>query len=257
MYCNDCKRQVTPKSRGFKYFFFWPWSILIWKKRCPICNGTNLVKTDEPTSKKRKWWIIAASIAALIIIAAALSEKEKEKGPVSNSQREANVPTEAGKAGQDSIPEKQKSFSQVVMTFVGKYKSAANELKKSAVRTERKIALKDALNSSYEIVDWIGTLKDMGTTSERNAYVSIQPDGCNFRVQTWNNELSDISGNTLIPQGTELYKKVADLDKGNRVLFSGHFVPGEDDFVQEQSVTEQGSMTDPEFTVIFTSIKKK
>lgn len=156
-----------------------------------------------------------------------------------------------------SVPLQQSELSRVVNEYVNKYRKADNELKKSTLRTERRKAIKNALNESCEIVDWVGTLKDMGTTSERNAYVSIQPDECSFRVQTWNNELSDISGNTLIPQGTELYQELAELNKGNRVLFSGHFVPGEDDFVQEQSLTEQGSMTDPEFTVIFTSIKKK
>jgi hypothetical protein len=97
----------------------------------------------------------------------------------------------------------------------------------------------------------------MSTTSQRNAHVSIQPDGCSFRVQTWNNELSDISGNTLIAQDTELYQEVAELNRGTKVLFSGHFLAGDDDFVQEQSLTEEGSLTDPEFTVVFTSIKKR
>jgi len=36
MYCNSCNKTVTPPSRGFIFFLFWPWSILFMKKNAPV-----------------------------------------------------------------------------------------------------------------------------------------------------------------------------------------------------------------------------
>ncbi len=42
-HCNNCKKEVEYKSRGFLYFMFWPWTILMMKKRCATCDS--LVET--------------------------------------------------------------------------------------------------------------------------------------------------------------------------------------------------------------------
>ncbi len=199
----------------------------------------------EKKKSKKKWWIIGVIILVLIIIGVASQDNKGTKTSKSKEVQSLN------------IPETQKAFIQAVTSLISEYNAAPNELKKSAVRQKRKKAIKQALNSNYKIVNWVGTLKDMATTSERNAYVSIQPVGCNFRVQTWNNEISDVlSTKTLIPESSPLYKKVAELSEGDKVTFSGSFVSGDDDFVGEQSMTEDGSMTDPEFTVVFNNIEK-
>ena len=63
-YCTTCKKEVQPKSRGFKFFILWPWSILIWKKRCPICNlkvsyyCPTCKKEAQPKSRGFKFFIL-------------------------------------------------------------------------------------------------------------------------------------------------------------------------------------------------------
>ena len=32
MLCNSCNKEVEPKSRGFIFFLFWPWTIIFMKK---------------------------------------------------------------------------------------------------------------------------------------------------------------------------------------------------------------------------------
>ena len=78
-----------------------------------------------------------------------------------------------------------------------------------------------------------------------------------FAIKTWNNALSDIFDETLIENGSELYNAIADLSKGDKVVFSGTFASDERDFIREASVTERGSMTDPEFILKFSDVRIK
>ena len=36
MHCNSCNKTVTPPSRGFIFFLFWPWTILFMKKNAQV-----------------------------------------------------------------------------------------------------------------------------------------------------------------------------------------------------------------------------
>jgi len=77
-----------------------------------------------------------------------------------------------------------------------------------------------------------------------------------IHVATWNNSLSDIRDHTLIDPTSSMFKELAALKAGDLVKFSGQFSSSNTDCVGEQSVTLQGSMTKPEFTMRFTSIRK-
>ena len=189
----------------------------------------------EKAKKSKKWWWIGGILFVLFVIGVL-------------------APSEETMAKSKEVQTSQQAFINAVTSSMAEYK-ASNELKKSAVRKTRRQKIRAALKEKRKVVNWVGTLKDMSTTSERNAYVSIQPEGSNFFIQTWNNEVSDFMDKTLIPESSTLYNAVADLDKGNKVIFSGSFVQSDDDFVGEQSMTEQGSMLDPEFSFRFSEIK--
>lgn len=195
----------------------------------------------EKAKKSKKWWWIGGILFALFLIGMfAPSEETKTKNKEVQSIK---------------IPASQQNFINAVTSVMTDYKSAPNELKKSAVRKTRREKIRAALNGKRKVVNWVGTLKNMSTTSKRNAYVSIRPEGSDFCIQTWNNELSDFIDKTLIPEESKLYNEVADIEKGNEVFFSGSFVQSDDDFVGEQSMTEKGSMLDPEFSFRFSEIK--
>jgi hypothetical protein len=63
-----------------------------------------------------------------------------------------------------------------------------------------------------------------------------------------------LGAQTLIPAGSTLYEQIARLSVGEKVIFSGTFAGGKD-FVEETSLTEEGSMNAPEFLFSFSGIR--
>ncbi len=94
----------------------------------------------------------------------------------------------------------------------------------------------------------------MTTTSGGDAAIVIQLPRSSIRVRTWNNTFSDVLGATLIKHGSSLYNQIAVLSKGNAVKFEGSFLIDVRDWVKEASVTENGSMTEPEFLFRFADV---
>lgn len=232
-------------------------------------------------SKLPKWWKITATviIAIIFINVAARKEKEKEINKsttkieettskiVDNTikeekQKELEKPKEVEKPKELEkpkiiLPQSQLAFIQKVESFYPLYDEAPNELKKSALRKQRKDALA-SLVSSRRVSEWIGTLKDMQTNSEGKAFIEIKLDGAeSITIKTWNNALSDIIDETLIENGSELYNSISDLSVGDKVVFSGTFASDERDYIREASITERGSMMDPEFILKFSDVRKK
>jgi hypothetical protein len=80
-------------------------------------------------------------------------------------------------------------------------------------------------------------------------------DDVEVEVKTWNNALSDITDNTLIPQTSKTYDTLSELGRGKRIKFSGSFINGDEkNGFRESSLSEQGSMTDPEFIFRFSQV---
>ena len=97
----------------------------------------------------------------------------------------------------------------------------------------------------------------MGTTSDGYAYLCIRLSGSdNVKVCTWDNGISDIGAETLIRQDNPLYQELSEHATGDVVTFSGQFLIGlgSRDYPTEKSVTEEGSMTDPDYLMRFSEI---
>ena len=141
-------------------------------------------------------------------------------------------------------------------SYISQYKSAGNELQKSTLRTSRRPALERAVPDKA-VSGWIGTIKKLETTSEGKAGITIQLQGSPILLKTWNNGLSDSGERTLIDHGSALYNRIASLSKGATVSFSGTFFPDKRDYLRETSVTESGSMTEPEFLFRFSDVSNK
>jgi hypothetical protein len=103
------------------------------------------------------------------------------------------------------------------------------------------------------VKDWNGKILDINSTMS-GFYVSIGID-CRIRLQTWNNALSDIYSNTLIPDTGELADSLAKTNLYDSVTFSGYFVRSTLDVVEEQSLTQRGRILKPEFSFIFDEFK--
>jgi len=96
----------------------------------------------------------------------------------------------------------------------------------------------------------------METNSQGKGIISVQLEGTEIRVETLNNAISDLTFNTLIEHGSPLYKTISELNLGDKVMFSGTFLSGEDDYIAEGSLTEFGAMTSPDFIFRFSDIEK-
>jgi hypothetical protein len=154
------------------------------------------------------------------------------------------------------LPTEETLFISTVSSYRRRYGEALNEFQKSAVRKERATALARVL-PGRSAEDWIGEISSMTTTSDGDGSLSVRLPGSNppITVKTWNNGLSDIGSGTLIPSGSPLYEQVAHLAIGNKVTFGGAFSSGNLDYMREASLTEAGSMNEPEFIFTFTSVR--
>jgi hypothetical protein len=157
-----------------------------------------------------------------------------------------------------AVPAEQAAFVSAIEAAKEDYKAAPNELKKSAVRTARGKKIEAALRGSRSATGWVGTLKKMETNSDGKAIVAIQLHGSEVAVKTWNNALSDVGDHTLIAHDSALFRAIAEMSEGDGVSFTATFASSDKvDFVKECSMTESGSMRDPEFICVFKDIKRR
>jgi len=152
------------------------------------------------------------------------------------------------------IPTDQARFINAVVSARTSYNSAANELAAGGMRSARQQAICNAV-INQQASDWVGRIETLTSNGDGKGVVSLSMTQY-IHVATWNNSLSDIRDHTLIDPTSSMFKELAALKVGDLVKFSGQFSSSNTDCVGEQSVTLQGSMTKPEFTMRFTSIRK-
>jgi hypothetical protein len=180
------------------------------------------------------------------------SSHEHASGPTSGSE-----PSVAHAAPPSMpMPPVEQQFCDAVKAAVSEYKQAqsagANELKLSKLRTARKRTLLGIV-VGRKATDWIGSIDSLSTNSDGKAVLAIALP-CDVQVKTWNNALSDIGDGTLIPQGAPLFDAISEMNKGRAVKFSGKLFADDQNGLKETSMTEEGSMTDPEFLMKFSSV---
>ena len=223
--CKECGNEISKSATA-----------------CPKC-GAKIKKTGCLTK-------IVAGFLILLVLVVIANISSKKNGNVSTMSGGNNQQTTALNI---QIPPEQQSFVKLVESYYDSYKQAPNELKKSALRADRKTAIQGALGN-VTVQDWVGTLRNMGTNSDGKASIIIQLAGSKIEVKTWNNAVSDIADKTLIETGSELYNTLSNLSKGSTVRFTGTFKLGENDYIREASLTESGSMTSPAFIMSFTNV---
>ena len=132
------------------------------------------------------------------------------------------------------LPRDQRELCSAVASFCERYK-ASNDFQKSAIRKERRAAISNIL-PDRSAIDWIGAVTRMITDSNGDGTLQVKlPGSSNIKMFTWSN--------ALIPHGSSLYNQVANLAEGDKVVFSGRFIPGDRDYIMEASLFEEGAMT--------------
>ena len=152
-----------------------------------------------------------------------------------------------------TLKKDQKNLTALIDSVKVMYENTENPLKKTALRKERKNALKTLFNNR-NVSNWKGELSDMNTSTDNQgkAYIGVRLLGTNS-VNLGTSYISD-----MFPVGSKLFNKLAEIEVGDIIEFSGTFRYDYEyqDHLDENSSTEYGSMRNPEFNFIFNSIEK-
>jgi hypothetical protein len=195
-------------------------------------------------------------VASLAITMAACSAS-----PSSSSESTKVAPESAATTNQQqrqqriTLPRDETDLISTIADFRHRYESASNEFQKSALRRNRGQALSQIL-SDRNVQNWIGVVSSMTTTSDGHGSIALKvPETAPLTIKTWNNGHSDVADGTLISPESPVYEQVSRLAIGTTVVFSGSFLSSEMDYVEEASVTEEGSMMEPELIFRFEAIR--
>ncbi|MGY4175788.1 hypothetical protein ACVIHH_001079 [Bradyrhizobium sp. USDA 4518] len=152
------------------------------------------------------------------------------------------------------MPSDQAHFVGAVTTARTAYKAAPNELAAGGVRSSRQQTICRAV-PDRSASGWVGKISQLTSNGDGKGVISVSV-GPDIHLATWNNAMSDIGSNTLIDPSSSMFKTLSTLKRGDIVRFSGRFESSKVDCLGEQSITLAGSMTNPAFTMRFTSISK-
>jgi len=184
-------------------------------------------------------------------------------------------------------PQSESAFCEVIAEYAKEYldgnRQGQSDIKLSKLREERKNKLVDAIGARVgtrdpegehvelvaPISEWLGAIQEIRKTGDGSASVVLSlPCQPPVRVETWNNnaalDASDVPGKwyalhgTLIRPSSETYSKLTELRAGDHASFDGEFIAAvwDPDGLHDMSISERGSMTEPEFLFRFTSISK-
>lgn len=222
--------------------------------------------------KQHKVLVLIAVLASLAIIGALISPDDSETGTAAATvtvtpsqeagagratsttaapatQQTTIAPQQTTQAQQEPVVQysaEQQALLSTVYQARADYEAAQTDLQRAQVVKNRTAAL---LAGGTSASAWSGTIKTVGANGEGKAYVEIE-FGDHVAVQTWNNAVSDIYDDTLIPDSSPIYDALLGLTPGDAVTFSGEFLR---DF-EATNVTEVFGIEDPQFLMKFTEI---
>ncbi len=216
----------------------------------PKSAEVNLAATDAETADAD------ADKAASDKTAEDKAAAEKAAADKAAADRAAADRAAADKAAADKAaagPADQQALLQAVVAGREGYESTDNELKQRQAQRARKGALRAAV-PTLRVKEWVGEIRSIDTNSEGKGVLELSI-GDGTKVSTWNNALSDIGSDTLIPTDSPMYETLVNLAKGDRIRFSGSFFSDDEQGLEESSLTFHGQMKTPNFVFRFASIK--
>ena len=145
----------------------------------------------------------------------------------------------------------QAKFCNINKKYIDLSKKTHKELK---LQLYKRIRKKELSSFSFDFSNWNGTIQEIDSVGDEYAYISISVCN-NVTIKTWNNEFSDMMDKSLIHIDSEIYEILLDLEKGNSVITSGSFTESDSDYFQEGSITNSGSLSEPEYIVHFSKIQ--
>ncbi len=153
----------------------------------------------------------------------------------------------------------QKQFIQIVRQGQSSLRVVTNDMQRGGVKAKRDKAICEMVRNigGLNVSNWVGKIINLSSNGDGKGVLGIEI-APGITVKTWNNSLSDVLHHTLIDPSSKLFEKASAMKIGQMVQFSGSFHPGsETECVYEASITLNGKISEPEFVMTFSDIKKK
>ena len=150
------------------------------------------------------------------------------------------------------VPKQQTDFTYLVTDFAGKYNREPNAIRKTELRiTKRKAAFMSFFGNDLSVYDWVGKLEQLTTLEDGSASVRLRLAN-NVALQTQD---SIFGKGTRLTPNSPCYSVLANASIGDWLIFSGVFVPGEQDHLRIPGLaSEATTMQSPTFEFSFTKM---
>ncbi|MCX5521249.1 hypothetical protein OSH10_22670 [Kaistia defluvii] len=150
-------------------------------------------------------------------------------------------------------PKDQAAFTQAVGSAREAF-DKADDAQRDSIQPQRAAAICKALPKP-EVKRWVGKIQSMEADSGKRLTLTMAlPDGT--LVKTWNNAMSDMEDQTLVPAGSPVAQSLGKLKTGDTVRFSGTFFADEPDCYRSSRLSLTQSMMEPSFLFRFTAVEK-
>lgn len=156
-------------------------------------------------------------------------------------------------------PDSQQAFYSLNKQCYQSYSGGQNEIQKSLAFNQcNNERLK--FSQHQKISGWVGEITDISTDQGADVVsVTIRAtiDGFGVSFGTVTNRVSDYATDSMVTPANPLFNILANMKEGEVVAFDAVFLnhPEIDRGLWESSLTEQGSVDEPEFLVRFTRIE--
>jgi ribosomal protein L7/L12 len=211
-------------------------------------------------SRSHRW--VAVGIAAVVVAFAlwgilALVNKNAPNGNDQSAQSAADTTSGAESPSstipsRPAIPADEAKFISAVASAQTAYDAAPNDMAKGGTRADRRNAICQALPNA-SVSNWLGTIKSLSSNGDGKGVLEVTL-AQDISVTTNNNAFSDTGDDTLLSQDSPVFQTASKMKEGDKIFFSGDFLPSETDCFRELSVTLEGSMKEPAFLIRFTSV---
>lgn len=203
---------------------------------------------------------IAVTAASAASMTAGFNQGLVESRSESSSSPTPTQAAEASSAPSDSAepvspygayPTAEAQFVKVIETAAAQYLADSTDLQRSETIRKRDSDLCAVTGARVE--NWVGTIHDIGANGDGYAYVNVEI-APTIVLQTWNNAFSDIGSDTLIKPSESFFQTLVPMQKGQKIVFSGAFLPSSDSCLTRANLTQTFYATDPNFILKFTNV---
>lgn len=160
--------------------------------------------------------------------------------------------------GELPYPSTQRQFVDLNRDCVTAYRAGTNDIQRSLAFNSCNDS-RTQYAAKHPIRGWLGTVESISTDQGADVVsfrITTSIDGFDISYGTLSNRVSDARYGSLITQTNPIFGVLANLHVGDRVEFDGDFLgdPAGETGIWEASMTERGSMEEPEFNIRFTKV---